>query len=291
MYRFVFSPRWLGALVAALLASAVMVSLGFWQLSRYEERSEINDRIDAVSSSAPVDQILPAPASGDPVGDTAPAASHWSTITVTGRYDPAHEVLVRGRTARGRVGFAVVTPLRRGDGTAVLVARGWVAPAPEGLTVLPTVPPPPDGEVSVQARVRPPESGAETVEWRDGVLQTRRIDPAALAPHLPYPVYGNYLQLPGSDDPGLTTLPVRRENAWLNAGYAVQWWIFAGMALVGFGWLVRREAHRMRETGPGPSPAAGKSTLGTLSPRGPDGGWTRTTGPDGGRTPTTGGAP
>jgi hypothetical protein len=29
----------------------------------------------------------------------------------------------------------------------------------------------------------------------------------------------------------------------MNAGYVAQWWAFAGLTLVGFGWTARREAH------------------------------------------------
>ena len=53
-------------------------------------------------------------------------------MTVTGRYDPQHEILARARTVNGRVGFEIVTPLVLADGTAVLVDRGWVPPAGAG---------------------------------------------------------------------------------------------------------------------------------------------------------------
>lgn len=171
-------------------------------------------------------------------------------VTVTGRYDPTHEILVRGRTVGGRVGFEVLTPLVLDGGAAVLVDRGWVPPAGTGAADRPPVPPAPAGQVTVVGRVRPSESGARPVEELPGGRQTRRIHLDTIAPHLPYPIFGGYLQLDRQQppaDPALVPIPVRHENAWLNAGYAAQWWIFAGLVLAGFGWLARREAARRAE--------------------------------------------
>jgi cytochrome oxidase assembly protein ShyY1 len=174
-------------------------------------------------------------------------------VSATGRYDPANQVLVRGRTVDGRVGLEVVTPLVLGDGTAVLVDRGWLPQAGAGAADLPRPPSPAPGEVTVVGRVRPSESGARPVARRDGALVTRRIATGALAAHLPYLLYDGYLLLDTQTppaDPGLTPVPVRHENAWLNAGYAAQWWIFAGLVLAGFVWLAHREAHPRKRAMP-----------------------------------------
>lgn len=256
MYRLLLTPRWLGIMAGALLLATVMVLLGTWQLSRYEQRSEINERIGAEGRPVPMTQVLAAPQPDETVAAAPPADRRWLRVTATGRYDAAHQVLVRGRTVQGRVGYEVVTPLVLADGSAVLVDRGWLPPSPEGMTTTPRVPAPPAGVVSVTGRVRPGEGGGPTVQLRDGVLQTRRIDLPALAPHLPHQIYGAYLLAEAPADDGLTPVPVRRENAWLNAGYAVQWWIFAGLVLAGTGWLARREAVRLRGTAPEPVPPA-----------------------------------
>lgn len=249
MYRFLFTPAWLARLAAALVLAAVMVLLGNWQLSRYEERAAVNARIDAaeVSEAVPLGEVLAVPGPAEAVGPAVPAAATWTMVTTTGRYDPAHELLARGRTVGGRVGFEVLTPLVLGDGSAVLVDRGWIPPGEAGLTAAPEVPAPPEGQVTVTGRVRPSESGGAAVERHDGVPQTRRIHLESVADEVPYPLYGAYLTLDSQQppaDPGLTPIPVRRENAWLNAGYTVQWWLFAALVLAGFAWLARREARR-----------------------------------------------
>lgn len=256
MYRFLFSPRWLGILALALVAASVMVFLGNWQLHRYQQRAATNARIDAAARVAPVPLAQAIPGPGAATGTAGPAPhgqQEWTRVTVTGRYDPANQVLIRGRTVQGRVGFEVLTPLRLADGGAVLVDQGWVPPAPGAATAAPQVPGTPSGQVTVIGRVRLSESRPDTVERRDGRLQTRRISVPALAAELPYPVYGGYLLLDEQRPVAATAfvaIPVRHENDWQNAGYVVQWWLFAAMALFGYGWLARREAHGARPSAP-----------------------------------------
>ncbi|SDZ41329.1 Cytochrome oxidase assembly protein ShyY1 [Micromonospora pattaloongensis] len=250
MYRFLLTPRWLGYLALTVAAAMVMVLLGNWQLDRYRDRTAINDRIDAGSRGAPAElgRILPAPGGGAGRAGPPPAAeTAWQRVTATGRYDTANIVLVRNRSVEGRAGFEVLTPLVLADGSAVLVDRGWVPPTPGGSAMTqPEVPAAPAGDVTVVGRVHLSESGSYPVERRDGKLETRRVSVPKLARELPYPVYGAYLLLDTQDppaDPGFVPVPVTRENNVLNAAYVVQWWLFAVMALVGFGWVARREAH------------------------------------------------
>lgn len=248
MYRFLLTPRWLGGLALAVAAAAVMVLLGNWQLSRYHERSATNARIDAADRASPVPltAVLAKPSTPGVAGRDPGEQLAWSKVTVTGRYDPSHEVQVRGRTVNARVGFEIVTPLVLDDGTAVLVDRGWVPPAPGGAIAAPTVPAPPTGTVTVIGRVHRSESRPTPVERRDGRLDTRRIAVPALAREMPYPVYGAYVllteQAPAAD-PLFEQIPIGREDAWQNGGYAVQWWLFAVMTLAAYGWQARKEAH------------------------------------------------
>jgi cytochrome oxidase assembly protein ShyY1 len=247
VYRFLLTPRWLGALALAVAAAVAMVFLGVWQLNRYEQRAAINDRIDSAASVAavPLNGVLPAPGAR---GRAGPAPNHdkaWTKVTVSGRYDPAREIQVRGRTVDGEVGFEIVTPLVLADGTAVLVDRGWIPPAGDALAP-PVVPAAPSGQVAVVGQVHLSESHPTPVAHRDGRLDTRRISVPRLAAQMPYPVYGAYLlltqQTPAADR-AFTPIPIDHEDAWQNAAYFVQWWLFAPMALVLYGWLARKEAH------------------------------------------------
>ncbi|MGC9669250.1 SURF1 family protein [Planosporangium sp. 12N6] len=251
MYRFLATPRWLGLAALALILAAVMAGLGNWQLHRYHERSAINARIDAGGSgpAVPITSVLTAPAgTGARVGPPLPATAEWKRVEVTGRYDPGHEILARGRTVDGSVGFEVLTPLLLADGSAVLVDRGWLPPPTGGdALAMPDVPPAPSDEVTVVGPIRRPESGADKP-----VRHTvRRVSPATLG--LPYPVYGGYVMLDEQTptaDSRFTPVPADHENAWMNAGYVVQWWAFAALTLFGYGYLAHREAHADTTTDP-----------------------------------------
>ncbi|HEX5542828.1 MAG TPA: SURF1 family protein [Micromonospora sp.] len=275
MYRFLLTPRWLGILALTLVAAAVMVMLGNWQLSRYQERSAINERIDAAVQAPPAPLAGVLPGAGDSpgvAGPPPPVESEWTRVTATGRYDTDNVVLVRGRTLNGRVGFEVLTPLVLADGSAVLVDRGWVPAAPGGAAAHPEVPEAPSEEVTVVGQLRLPERANAQVSRRDGRIETRRIGVPRLARELPYPIYGGYLLLNEQNpaaDPVFSAIPVGYQNNWQNAAYVVQWWLFALMAPIGFGWVVRREAHGTRPRTPRPpaprqvaTPASGPSAGG-----------------------------
>jgi cytochrome oxidase assembly protein ShyY1 len=246
VYRFLATPRWLGLAALMAAAAAVMVGLGLWQLDRYHERTAINERITAAASTAPapVASVLPVPRVGG--GPALAPGVAWTRVAATGVYDPAQEILARGRTVEGRVGFEVLTPLRLADGSALLVDRGWVPPGPGGASAHPDVPPAPGGQVTVVGRVHLNESRAATVETVDGMRQVRRIGVGEIGRSLPYPVYGAYVVLDQQTPPvdaRFSPIPVTLERSWQNAGYVVQWWMFAAFTLFGFVWLARREAH------------------------------------------------
>ncbi len=248
MYRFLLTPRWLAAAALAVAAAVVMVFHGNWQLHRYHERSAINDRIDAADSQAPVPltSILAKPTRPAAAGPAPGEDLAWTKVTVTGRYDPANEIQARGRTVDGSVGFEIVTPLVLADGTAVLVDRGWVPPSGDGAVAAPAAPPAPAGTVTVVGQIHRSESRPAPLERRDGRIDTRRIAVPKLAGEMPYPTYGAYVLLTAQTpaaDPAFVGIPIDHEDSWQNGGYAVQWWLFAVMALFAFGWQARKEAH------------------------------------------------
>jgi cytochrome oxidase assembly protein ShyY1 len=238
VYRFLLTRRWLG--LAALLATlaVVMVGLGNWQLDRYHQKVAINDRIDAAARAAPV------PVTNVLVAGRAPAKSQrYTRVTATGRYDTANEIVARGRSVDGQVGFEIVTPLVLADGTALLVDRGWVAAGANAATI-PDYPRAPSGDVTVTGAVRLPEHRIGRVERTDGRLQTRRINPAQLAHELPNPVLGGYVSI---EQVGLRPVAVEYEGTLQNGGYALQWWAFAALTLVGYVYLARRQARDNRD--------------------------------------------
>lgn len=252
--RFVLTPRWIALLVVALVVAATCIRLGVWQLDRLDQRRALNDRVRAglAAEPAPLEDL-------DGVPDEA-----YRRVAVTGAYDPEHEVLLYGRALDGRPGHHVLTPLVYGTeqagvgGAAVLVDRGWV---PAELDTPPVAPAaPPEGEVTVTGFLVPAEGGEDLVIGRDPsgrVLTVRHADPAALDGEVPYDLWPLALQLQGQSPPQPVDLPAVVPSPELGEGphrsYAVQWFIFATIALVGYVVLVRREVRdRARAAGAGP---------------------------------------
>jgi len=249
VYRFLLTRRWLGLLAVALLLAATCVQLGRWQLHRLEARHANNDLITSNASARPV------PA-GDLLGvDDGPAGGRqYARVRATGRYDTAHQLLVRNRPHDGQVGFYVVLPLVTEQGPALLVNRGWV-PAGESATDVPDVPAPPAGDVTVVGRVRPSEPAAT----RGGTPprgQVTRIDVPAIAADLPYDVYGGYADLV-REQPAARQAPIALDPPETSEGphlaYGFQWFLFAALALGGFVVLARREAADRRAAASGPT--------------------------------------
>jgi cytochrome oxidase assembly protein ShyY1 len=98
--------------------------------------------------------------------------------------------------------------------------------------------------VTVTGRVRASEPGELRVPGMPA-RQVRHIAVGQIDDLVPYRLYGGYVQLtaerPAARQP-LTALPVDEQPTALNLAYTVQWWLFAGIALVGWWFLARREA-------------------------------------------------
>jgi surfeit locus 1 family protein len=112
-------PRlWLTVL--SLTAFAVLISLGVWQIERRAWKLALIDRVE---------QRVHAPAQPAPSPAAWPAVSaandEYRHVIVTGRFLHDHETLVQAVTEEGP-GYWVLTPLKRDDGTQVLVNRGFV---------------------------------------------------------------------------------------------------------------------------------------------------------------------
>ncbi|GAA4959242.1 hypothetical protein GCM10023224_51490 [Streptomonospora halophila] len=284
MLRILLSPRMLAfhALVALIVPSFIW--LGFWQLHRWEDKSAAVALQEANMAAAPV----PVDRLASPSEEVS-AAEQWRRVTATGRYDAEHELLVRNRDGSGGVGLHVLTPLVTGDGTALLVNRGWIEQPPTATT-RPDVPAPPEGRVTVTGRLRSGESEESTgIRVRDGLPegQIMLIDVDRIAGDLPYPVYGGYAELTeqrpaASDRPEPVSPP--ELNTGMNLSYAVQWWIFTVIAIGGWVFLMRQEVAEARSGGEGPEdPGSG---TGAEAPSGDGAGG----GGPGGGTPDDGGS-
>lgn len=258
MYRFLLSRQWVFLTLLGLIMMPTMYKLGFWQLHRHETKAADNALTARNVAAAPVPvERLTGP------GATVAKADLYRTVTATGHYDTAHEVVARQRTAADgdSIGYHVITPLVMADGRAVLVNRGWIA-AGADLTSFPAIPAPPSGTVTVTGRLRPDETTAATgIRDRPGLpaRQIMLINSRMLARQVPEPMVGGYMELastrpaPRTAQPQPIPTPQPVDTA-LNMGYAIQWWLFTAMVPVAWVILVRRERReRLAAAGAAPS--------------------------------------
>jgi surfeit locus 1 family protein len=226
------SPRGRSLLFFAgtVVAALVFVRLGIWQLSRLRERRALNARALAARTLPPVSLDDPASAATLSVG-----GADNRRVRITGRYDHAAEVVIRGQSEQGVPGVRIITPFRplRGD-TAVLVHRGFVTSGDARGVDLAGLHE--DGVVTVTgiAFLEPRDARGGEPREEGGVLTWRRLDLTALRQRLPYPLQAyTILQLP---DSALPKLPRRDDPPELDDGphlsYAIQWFSFALTAIV-----------------------------------------------------------
>jgi len=219
--------------ILAISFAALSISLGFWQLRRLSERRTANALLASrrFAPEVPLDSVP---------SDTAMA--HFRRVRVRGAYDYGNEMVLTLRGRNGSPGVNILTPIRRvGSDTAVLVNRGWVY-SPDGMTV-------------------------DTKRWREGdsvdangfveVFPTRgpfaapnparprsmrRLDRAGMRHLFPYPIANYYAVLTDSARSG--SGPPRVEPAPLDEGphrnYAIQWFSFAAISIVGLVIFLRR---------------------------------------------------
>jgi surfeit locus 1 family protein len=253
-WRFARRPSWILRHVIVLALVVLMVNLGMWQLRRLEDR---RSHIDLLQDRqrvpvADVRDVVPADAAVD---SPEIEAVEYRSVTAVGVYDAEGGVLVANRSYEGTPGAWVLTPLELGDGTAVAVNRGFIGFSRTGDLVVPA---PPSGQVTVHGLVYASEERGRfgPADPPDGELdQLARADIARLEQQLPYDLLPAYVQLEQStppeeaanptavsEVPPLITLGAPDLHEGPHLSYAVQWFIFALIALVGYPILLRRMA-------------------------------------------------
>ncbi|MEN8238539.1 MAG: SURF1 family protein [Actinomycetota bacterium] len=233
-------PRWILAIVVGIFFAAVFVRLGFWQLSRLEERRAYNETVVARIDSEP------RPLEGL-VGQfgTDPDDLIDRTAVVTGRYINGDEFYSVGRNYDGLTGTLVMTPLELDDGSILIVVRGLVpvgTPGPPAvgyetpLGIVTLTGRLDDGEEPLRIGEPPPDDGVLT--------ELSRIDLAYIDTWLNGDVLPIDLvledQVPANAGESPIPVPAEELNEGSHLGYAVQWFAFGVIAVAGTIALVRR---------------------------------------------------
>ena len=224
--------------VIVLLVALLCVRLGIWQLQRLESRRERNE--------ATRERMAQPPAALSAVShDTAGLL--FRRVVLEGGYDDAHTIIIAGRSLRGVPGVHVLTPMRLG-GAAVLVNRGWMPSDDAASIEVDSIREPPPEALPALLTPFPEDFGRAAAS--DSFQRVwHQMNGPRLRQQFPYPVLPVVAQiLPHTDQP---QYPIRLKTPELDEGphlgYAIQWFSFAAIAIIG--WLVLLVSRRHKEAG------------------------------------------
>lgn len=223
-----------------VLVMAACLRLGVWQLDRLGQRRAEIDRIRGQQELPPVRlnklEITPSLA--------------YRRANVEGEFDPQGQILLENQSLDGQAGYHLITPLRIAQSeSGILVDRGWI-PFETGISadldefesagmitvagiLMPSVDQP---GVGFLADPVSDSGGTPLGSWRFLTIELiqRQVDfplvPLILVQSEPPPT-GSGLPQP---DPRLEL------DEGPHLGYAIQWFAFATIALIGGGLWVRR---------------------------------------------------
>ncbi len=231
--------RWWWRTLLIFIAIGVMVRLGVWQLDRLEQRRALNATIREQLSLPPV-------SINDAWPDVDVQALRYRRIVARGEFDFEHQFTLTNQRRDGDIGIHLITPLRlEGREEAILVDRGWLPqrfsdPAlwsqfdiPGPVTVI--------GYMGLRGlpprgrSVSPPDAETRTAYY---------IDPEAVQTQVAYPLLPFYLEWTEGRDQELPYPPSREFDLsdGPHLGYAIQWFAFALIFALGYGYWVYRAA-------------------------------------------------
>lgn len=231
-----FSRKWLLTTLLAIVAAAVCVRLGIWQLDRLDQRRAFNLQVETMRAAPLLDLKKEIPENI--------SSMEWRAATVTGEYDFENQVALRNMYNGDQYGYHLVTPLLF-NGTAVLVDRGWIPPDADWRSF------DEPGEINVSGQLRLgsgkpaiggvadalPATGEKLVIWNN-------FDLEHMIPQFPYPILKVYLQPnvdTGDVTPPIPSQPVIELTEGPHFGYALQWFSFAAILLIGYPFFLKKQ--------------------------------------------------
>jgi surfeit locus 1 family protein len=244
MWRELTRARWILLTLFALAAAVGTVRLGFWQLDRMAQRQAFNQRVRQQQAQPALD--LNAYPGGEDL-----AGMEYRLVEVEGEYLFSEQVALRNQVSNGLPGFHLLTPVKiEGKEQAVLVDRGWIPLEDADSRQWGKYDE--AGRAVVQGVIRKPTLVNRIGGVPDPTLQPGQarldswntIDLDRLRQQVTYPLVDIYIQQ--SPDPAWTDLPVRSEPV-LNLtegphlGYAMQWFTFAAIIVIGYPFFVRQQ--------------------------------------------------
>lgn len=222
-----FAPGW-PLWLFTLLFLPLLISLGFWQLDRAEQKHQLQAHSEQQRQQPAIALV-----------DLPPAANpEWRALRVTGEFDLRRIWLLDNRTRHGQAGVEVLQLFHdQPSGQHLIINRGWLAwPDRRQLPSVPT----PQGSLQLQVEVLPEPGkgfrlhGAEQPGWPRLISH---IDQPVLAAQAGVALTDWTARLqPGSPAALRLEWPQQSMPASKHTGYAVQWFALALALLLLFIW-------------------------------------------------------
>jgi cytochrome oxidase assembly protein ShyY1 len=219
--------------VFVLVVLGLFCLAGFWQIHRLHERQAYNRRVRA--AMALPQRYL----------NRTPVAAPYRRVRASGRYDDRETVLLRSQVLNDAAGDDVLTPFVLEGGKAVLVDRGWI---PLGSSP-PRVVSDRFG-TSIEGLVLPSERKrpfSPDIPKTGHVNAVNYVNVKRIEQQLPYTLtMDNYVLLqkerPAPKSPLYEAPPELTEGP--HRAYAVQWFLFMVIGIVGYSALLKREKRK-----------------------------------------------
>ncbi|MFZ2738664.1 MAG: SURF1 family protein [Burkholderiaceae bacterium] len=219
------------------LAIGLTTALGYWQLSRADEK---------LALAAAQQQLGQLPALSNAalqgMSDPAQQAMH-RTIVLRGQWIADSTVFLDNRQMQGKPGFYVITPLQpEGGGPAVLVQRGWVQRNFVDRSRVPSIATP-TGMIEVVGRISALPSKLYDMGQPGAGLIRQNLDFAQFSDETRLSLMRISIQQSGGSEVGLLRdWPKSGLGFEKNQGYALQWFGISALIAVLYFWfqIVRR---------------------------------------------------
>ena len=216
-------------ILCALCVFAGLVSLGFWQLSRADEKLNLQLQTEQKQAAETIELTG---------SKELTAEDRFRNIQAQGKYMPDKQILIDNQIVAGRVGYYLLTPLKlMGSDQIILINRGWL-PVGGDRSVLPEFETP-TGVVTLTGRLN--TFPAKPVMWRDSY----QLVAGMVWQYLPIEKYQQQMQI--KVQPLLVELAPELETKRLSpqklnnaGGYVRQW------RTVKKDWVSRHKAYAMQ---------------------------------------------
>lgn len=221
--------------LAVLALLVTTVNLGLWQIRRLEDRRDHNYRVETQSRQE-MSSVGAAVQNAEFLDDL-----RYRSVTATGIFESGRDVQLANRSRDGLPGIELITPLvlAGSSGEAVAVNRGFVP-----LAVLAEASPaswvPPAGVTEVVGLVM-----TSRPEGRVSGDQINRIDLELLAARWGLSLLPVYIQVSSDESSGWPVpLPGPDLGEGPHLSYAVQWFVFTLIGMVGYPLVLFRLARQ-----------------------------------------------